>query len=138
MKSKLSILVCSLIFTIFTAQAFASAPYGSQFHLAFASHPVGAATWAPLFPSLVKGIKGISVFNSSGAALDVGVAVAGSSPGSEVSQMVVPAALSAAGSPGATFYPITVGYGQRISIRANQSAGTAAITGVLDMSVFYN
>lgn len=118
--------------------AFAASPYASQFHMAFASTPVGAATWAPLFPSTVKGIKGLSVLNSSTAALDVGVAVAGSAAGTEVSQMVIPAALSSVGAPGAVFYPITVGYGQRISIRANQSAGTAATSGVLDMSLFYN
>lgn len=96
------------------------------------------STWAVLFPSIAKGIKGFSLFSSAPLAIEVGAASASAAANAEAAQVLIPPALSSVGAPGAVYYPLALSYGSRISIRAKSSSGTTITSGEVDMTVFYN
>lgn len=107
-------------------------------HLNFVAPNLGSVSWYPVVTSLTKGIKGVSIFNSASLPIEIGISTGGAAADAEVTQVIVPAALSAAGAPGAIFYPMVVGYGNRVSIRALSSTGATLNSGVVDMTLFYN
>ena len=104
----------------------------------FADTGVGATNWLPVVTSLSRGVQGISIFNSGNLPMEVGIAYAGSDANAEVRQLIAPKLLSSVGAPGATFYPLQVAYGTRVSIRALSSTGGSLSSGETDMTFFYN
>lgn len=133
MKKLFCVFALILAFVSQSVQAAPSA--GTAVRVAFASSSIGTASWVPVVTSTQKGVKGISIFSSASTPIEVGIAFANSAADSEVRQMIVPPALTGVGAPGAIFYPMSLGYGTRVSIRAV----TATISsGEIDMSLFYN
>lgn len=137
-------LYASLVLIVFTALSFVAPPSqaaptaGTAVRVTYPQANVGTSSWVPLFTNTTRGIKGLTAYNSALSPLEVGIAFAGSDAGSEVRQMIIPGALQSADgvvTPSNIFYPMAVGYGARISVRA---LGSAATIGELDMSLFYN
>lgn len=129
-----------LALVVLTPTAHAGPVSGKSVRLQFSTQStVGTSVWLPLVTSTVKGLKGVSIFSSANFPIEVGVAFATEASNAEVAQMIVPAPLTAVGAPGAIFYPLSVGYGTRVSIRSKGSVATEIInSGELDMSLWYN
>lgn len=135
MKTKLVVL---LLLSLASLTSHAAVSAGTAVQVLFAGQSVGAVSWLPIVASTQKGISGISVYSTAGLPLEVGLASASEAANAEVSQMLVPPALSSIGVNGATFYPLVAGYGTRVSIRAHGSSGVVVNTGEMEMDLFYN
>jgi hypothetical protein len=90
---------------------------------------VTSVAFVQLVASTVKGIAGLTVLNLGAAPIQLALGASGS----EVVQMIVPAQSGSTAGP--TFYPLSAGYGSRISVEA---LGTNNTTGSLEVNLFYN
>jgi hypothetical protein len=94
----------------------------------YSSTNVNSSAYVELVHSTVKGIKAISVMNSGPQDVLIAVGAAGS----EANQLYIPSTVS---SLYPVVYPISLGYGSRLSVIA--ASGTNS-TGQLDVNVIYN
>lgn len=136
--------LAALVFLLTANTALAVPSSGTSVRLVLTTtSTIPAVTWTPIVSSSVKGIKGISIFNNAKQsttphAIEVGIALAGSAADSEVTQMVIPPSQSDVGVPGAVFYPLSTGYGVRISVRNTGTSGSILNAGEIDSTFFYN
>lgn len=95
----------------------------------YATTNVTSTAFLQLVASTVKGIVGMTVLNLGTAPVQIALGASGS----EVVQMVVPAQSGSTASP--TFYPLSAGYGSRLSV---ETIGSNNTTGTLQINLFYN
>jgi hypothetical protein len=81
--------------------------------------------WYPIVLSTIKAVKGIVISNTAPSALYLGIGASGA----EVAQIVVDRSTAA------TYYPIVIGQGAKLSIKP---LGSTLGTGVEMFSIFYN
>lgn len=96
---------------------------------------VNGTTWVPLITNSVRTIKGIAIYDTSGHPIQVGYAGHTSSANSEQAAFTNP--LGSATFQAGSYYPLSVSTGQRISIRAADSAGSI-FSGENIITFFYN
>lgn len=94
----------------------------------YSSTNVGPSTWVALVGTTARSIKGFYIANTSTTALKLGIAPGSSIAGSEVAQLIIP------GSAAATFVPLAVSAGQRLSVLS--VSGTIS-SGELDATFLY-
>lgn len=92
----------------------------------YSSTNVGTTNWVVLSSSLPNTVSSISVFDSSGQTMEIGMCNASATANSEVRQFLVP--------PGGIAVKIQIPSNQRISIRAVSAAAT---TGESDMNALF-
>ncbi len=92
----------------------------------YLSQQVGVSNWFVLITQLLQPITFISIFDSSGQTMEIGICNFDASPNSEVRQFIIP--------PGGAAFPIQIPVNQRVSIRAITAP---AITGENDCNVIY-
>lgn len=95
---------------------------------------VDGVNWTPVFPSLVKAIKAITVVNNSAYPFELGIGLANSASAGDTRQLVLKAATSPLSM---DLFPLAVGSVTRISIRSLNSAGFVC-TGSLQINAIYN
>lgn len=122
--------VFTLVATLFAvAPTHALAGSGSlPVRVAYATTNVTTSAYVELVHSTVKGIKGISVYNSGSSP----VQIAFGASGSEVVQLVAPNSASAFGP---VFYPVSSGYATRVSVISVTQTNS---TGDLEVNLVYN
>ena len=87
---------------------------------------VGLSDWVVLIASLPQTVTSVSIFDSSGQTLELGICPAGAGDNAEVRQLLIP--------PGGMSAKIQIASGQRVSIRA---VSGAAIAGENNLNVIY-
>lgn len=92
----------------------------------YASQTVGTTNWFVLISQLLQTVTYMSLFDSSGQTLEIGVCNFDAPANSEVRQFLVP--------PGGAAFPIQISANQRVSIRA---VTAPAIAGENDCNVLY-
>lgn len=132
MKTICSFMLALVLAFITTAlpikEAKASVPIGTAVKVTYSSTNVGTSTWVPLVYTTARAIQGIWLYNSSAAAMKLGIAPASAAANSESFQFLIPAATSS------SFIPVQFSQGNRISILS--SSGTIS-SGELDISFLY-
>ena len=129
-KSVMSLFaVFALVATLFALAPIQALASGGSLpvRVAFASTNVSTSSYLQLVASTVKGIKGVSVYNSGSSPVQIAFGAAGS----EVNQIVVPASASL----GPVYYPASGGYGLRVSVISVTQTNS---TGELDVNLLYN
>lgn len=129
-KSVMSLFaVFTLVATLFAvAPTHALANSGSlPVRVAYATTNVTTSAYVELVHSTVKGLKGVSIVNTGSSPIQLAIGASGS----EVVQLVAPA--SASMSP--VFYPMSAGYGVRVSVISVTQTNS---TGELDVNLLYN
>jgi hypothetical protein len=116
----------------FATSSFAAPTAGTGVQVKFSSSPVGAVSWYPAVAATVRGVVGVSILNTSAVPLELGVAYAGAAANSETRQLIVPAGLAP------VYYPLTLGYGVRVSVRTVGTSGDVSTTGEVDLNLIYN
>lgn len=138
MKPFLSIILAA-IFLISASLAHAAPVQSVGVVKKFSATTVGTVSWVPLLSQTVKAVKGISVFNSGGSPLEIGMAASSTTANSEVTQLIIPAGPSggsaSAVGPAAVFYPMSASQSMRISVRSRDSQPLA---GEVQVNIFYN
>jgi hypothetical protein len=115
-------------------KASAAAQQANGVRYLYTSGNIDGVNWTPVIASTVKAVKGISVLNTGAYVLEVGIGLAGAASSADVRQIVVPATANMSNP---LYVPLSVGQGQRISIRSLASAGSIW-TGELQLNAFYN
>lgn len=110
-------LIALLLFAI-PATSFAQAS-GTSTRVVFSSTNIGISTWVPLITQTTRAIQSISVLNTGGYALKLGIAGAGAASNAEAQVAIIPASMSAP-----VVLPISFSGGYRISILAYTSVST--------------
>jgi len=90
-------------------------------------NPVGTSDWVVLIPKLENSIRAMSVYDSSGNYLEIGMCNYNAPPNSEVAQFTIFQGMN-------QFVNIPISYAQRISIRA---LDVAATVGVNNLNIFF-
>lgn len=135
MKKFIAGLIAIALISISAPQAHAAVSSAVGVRVVYSAANVGISSWTPIVTSTVRAIKGITIFNSSISPIEVGMATAGSSAGTETRQILVPGKAQTFGPNSIVYYPLVTSQSMRISIRALDSAATS---GELDASFFYN
>jgi len=109
------------LFTAFASLAFAL-DSGISNRIVYASTPVTTASWVEVIHSLTNPVGRITVFDSSGQTLQLGLGTSGN----EVQMLIIP--------PGGGDFPLTISAGSRVSIRAVSASATS---GENDINFFF-
>ena len=112
----------ALLSTIAALPAFAVSRDASYSRNVYTITPVTTAAWVQLVASMPYTVQSITVFDSSGQTLLLGVGQSGS----EVAQILIP--------PGGGTFPLGITAGSRVSIKALSANAT---TGENDINYFY-
>jgi hypothetical protein len=83
----------------------------------YTQSPVGLTDWVVIFPSLPLTASFVSIFDSSGRTLEMGICAANADANSEVRQLLI--------APGGIATKIQIPTGQRVSIRAVTAPATS-------------
>lgn len=125
----MSLIAVAFMLLIPTIENSKAQGYGGQaVRVLYGATPVGTTTWVPVVAQLSRSISGITIANTSAVVLKVGTIPASGSANTEAQRLIVPA------SSVATFYPIQVSAGWRVSILAYTS--TASV-GEGDFNFYY-
>lgn len=110
---------------ILSSQSSFAVPSTAQFtRTVYSTTPVTTAAWVQLIASTTEAVSAITVFDSCGQTLQLGIGLAGF----EVAQILIP--------PGGGGFPLSISKGQRVSIKAVSGNCTAANTED-DINYFY-
>lgn len=132
------LILCALFLSLISTQSFAVTSSAAPVRVKFASANMSTGSWTALVNTTAKAIKGVSVSNSSLAAIQIGLAGYTAGYGAEAAQLVVPGMpgnYNALQIPAPVFYPMTAGSPVRISAIALDASAT---TGELDVNLIYN
>lgn len=127
MKTVLAVFTVLLSLMTFAPKALAVGSGAEPLRLIFTQTNVTSSTYHELVASTTRGLKGYSVVNTGPESVQIAIGA----EGSEVAQTVHPASSSM--SP--VFYPVSVGYGARLSVI---SLGGTNSSGYLHMNLIYN
>lgn len=128
--------VATLFALVFaTSSTFAAIQSATGVRITYSSSPVIQTVWSTLVSSTSKAIKGMTVFHSSQAPVEIGITTAGAATNAETRQFIVAPLQQGFAAPGAVYYPIAISQSMRVSVRA---IGSSAITGEGDFNFFYN
>ena len=126
MKNKIKIGISTLVFMFQTVGMYAVATSGIGVRTVYTSTNVGTTNWQVVAATLPNTVSSISVADTSGQVMEVGICLASAAPNSEVRQFLIPA--------GGTAVNLQIPSNQRISIRAVSAPAT---NGENDMNILF-
>lgn len=123
-KNFLLFVLSVCFFTAFTIQPSHALTYATGVRVKYSVTGVSTNTWTVLVSSTSKSLKGIMVYNQSVSPMEIGMALSSAAANAETRQILVPPRYNTLIPQAPVFYPISAGYGTRVSLRALESGAS--------------